>query len=226
MPLMTTLAAAAVRAFRAGQRVLTAPARGNNATAQNTVAGATLSITKPTGVVDGNLLVSIVASNAGAARTWTPDTGWTERLDENAEPNIEVATKVASSEGASYTFTESASTDKLGGIIINYATAVFDVIGAVSSPANPPVAPSITVSNANSVVLAIFMNSSQSIAFTTPAGWTLVATDVDGTNGPSYIICEKSFGAGATGTVSSTPSGAPGTTLSKSVGVLLALGPN
>jgi hypothetical protein len=64
-----------------------------------------LTLTKPTGTADGNLLVACIASSTNFTVSAAPS-GWT--LDEDAKgqtPGIIVYWKIASSEGASWTWT-------------------------------------------------------------------------------------------------------------------------
>lgn len=169
--------------------------------------GTSLAIAKPTNTVDGNLMVGFMGSQTVTA-TWTGDTGWTEQYDQASGTNthcLRVATKVAASEGSSYTFTFSAGGKRIGGHILTYAHAAFDVAGVASAIATPTVAPQITVTADNSRLIAFYVSANASVTFPTPTGMTAVASNSDGTT-PSWAIFEQTVNSGATGTRSSTPS--------------------
>lgn len=186
----------------------------------NTVAGATLTIPKPEGTIDGDLMIAVVAANT-AGTTWTGDTGWTELYDQGTNPRLRIAYKIATvSEGASYTFTQAVATGILGGTILTYRNSIFDVIGsgATSSGSNPITAPSVSV--AGGVLLACYAQSgTTTTAFTTPSGMTPVVNNL---TGPNFAVFSESRVAGATGTRSSTPSGSA----APSAGILLSIKPS
>lgn len=72
--------------------------------------GGNISISKPSGVVDGDILLALTYREDGA---WTLPAGWAwvsaEQVNSTGEAWIRVAWKRASSEGSSYTFTKSGS---------------------------------------------------------------------------------------------------------------------
>lgn len=178
-----------------------------------TVATTTVSVNKPAGVVAGHLLIAVMATPASAGpRTWTGDAGWNERVDQGVVPNLRIATLVAgASEPASYTFTVSGTGLNLGAFILAFERASFDVIGAIGTSTAPTncIAPSIN-SSLPGLMLGIFMGSTA--PWTTPAGMTLLVA-------PAGIYVFSQFtNIGASGTRTSTPSGANDT-----AGVLLGM---
>lgn len=181
----------------------------------------TVVVSKPTGTVQGDLMIMVGALGTGAERTWTGDTGWTEVADQNASPNLRVAYKVAgASEPASYTFTiNSATTSGIGASILTYRNAAYDVVGAFTSGTNPLILPSISPSENFSFLIAIGARADDVITLGTPAGMTVRVTDADGT-APSYKVCDEVVLSGATGTRSMSTGSA-----SDVSGIMLAIKP-
>lgn len=161
----------------------------------------TLVIDKPTGVVSGDMLIAVVASQSNV--TWTGDSGWTELADQGAAPSLRLARKTAGgSEPASYTFTASGGL-KTSGAILAYRAGTFDAVGSFNT-ANPVVAPSITMSYAG-ILLAAYASENASVTFTTPGGMAALASY--NVTAPSFAVFDQEVGGGATGTRTSTPSG-------------------
>jgi hypothetical protein len=167
----------------------------------------------PAGTADGDLMVLfIVASNSAV---YTVPTGWTAAFNSTSMMSCY---RTASSEPASYTVTTNSSF-ACSGYIATYTNAQFDTVGTVSLQATPTVAPSINVAYDNSVVLDFAFVRTGSITFTTPTGFSSVASESNATI-PSSALFSKSFNAGATGTVSTTPSSSTGNS------ILLAIRPS
>lgn len=107
-------------------------------------AGATnITVTKPTGTVDGDLLLVFAFCN-GAGVTFTPPAGWTTSTSGSG---VHAWWKVASGEGASWTFTRSANTNsaviqaaRLTGVSPTSPVDAFSATGIVGSttPADIP----------------------------------------------------------------------------------------
>lgn len=164
--------------------------------------GLTLTITKPTGVISGDLLVAIVC--AEDTTSWSGDTGWTEVAEQVANPALRVAYKVAgASEPANYSFTLSIVEDAgTSGAILAYRRGLFDAVGSFNT-SDPIVAPEITMSRPG-ILLAAYAVQNVS-TFTVPSGMELRASDSNATK-PSYAIFDQEVTDGATGSRSSTPS--------------------
>lgn len=163
-----------------------------------------LSISKPTGVVEGDIMIAFLQHSDIA--TWTPPAGWTEVLDQGSAPSISVAYKIATaSEGASYAFGCSLSAARSGHIFA-YRGGDFDAIGSVGSSTGTSITiPGITVSSDNSLLLCLFAHGSASASATSPSGMTAVIVDTNAT-APSSRISFQAVGAGATGSKTFTSS--------------------
>jgi hypothetical protein len=155
----------------------------------------------PTGTANYDLMVMFYTS--AATSTQTLPAGWTSAIANTATGFV--AYKVAYSEPASYTVTTVTSTIGTG-YIVTYRNAILDTNGSFSASATPSVASSITVGFDNSLVLDYVFTKVGSVTYTTPTGFSSVASESNA-NSPSSALFSKSFNAGATGTVSTTPSG-------------------
>lgn len=194
----------------------------DSATTVNTTAGASLVISKPTGTIDGDLMVAVMSSAVDGS-SWTGDTGWTEVFDQAAlAPRLRVAYKIAASEGSSYTFTISSALAIPGGTIATFRNAAYDTIGSMVTATGTAsvVAPSVTAFGG--LLLAIYgRNNGVSNTFTTPAWMSQVVLYNTATNNASGVIFSETVAAGATGSRTSSSTVASGTT----AGILLSLRP-
>lgn len=162
-----------------------------------------LTINKPSGVVAGNLLVAVLIH--GDTGVWTQLSGWTEATESDTNPTISIQYRVAeASDGASYSF-ECSNSKELTGVILAFRNAAFDVVGAFAESTSPVLAPSISVSFNNSVLLAVAGTTSSSVGFTFPTAMTsrFNSTGISGVDG---AVASEPVNAGATGTrsISST----------------------
>lgn len=170
-----------------------------SASTQNSASGTSLVINKPTGTVQNDLMVAVMAANG--VTSWTGDTGWTEIADQvSVTPNLRVAYKIAgAAEGSSYTFTASASRT-LSGCILTYRYADYDTVsGSFATSANPLVLTSISPSLSQSILIAVGVRAIASVTLGTPTSMTARVTDNDAT-APSYIVCDQTVSKGPTGT--------------------------
>lgn len=189
-----------------------------SASTQNTSNSNTLTINKPTGTVEGDLMVAVMADGS-SSESWTGDTGWTEVADQGTtKPSLRLAYKVAgASEGASYTFTHLRSAS-LSGCILTYRYAAYDTIGSFTTGTDPLILPGISPSESQSILIAAGARFSPSITLGTPTSMTARAK-VEGAE-PSYIVCDQTVAKGPTGTRSMST----GSTNNVS-GIMLALKP-
>ena len=190
-----------------------------SAQAQNAVTS-TVVISKPTGVQQGDLLIAFCA--AGNDRNWTGDTGWTEVVDQTVKPSLRVAYLVAgASEPSSYTFTLNGNSSA-SGVIAAFRYAAYDTIGSIATNSSTSVqtAPAITLSSANSAILAFFAHDSTSRTWSNPtSGLVSTATDSDG-NAPSFALYRQlNLSSGSTGTRSATCSNTAGSLACVLVGI-------
>ena len=167
---------------------------------QNT-ASTTISVTVPS-VSNGNLMVMIVQSTSNGA-TWTTPSGWTAS---SAGTSKAIFYKTASSEPASYTVTQSASTTS-DAFIIAYSNATFNTAGAIGGNATPAQPATITVAQPNStIVYYVGRDSAVSVTFTTPTGYTARQADSDATAPSAALFDLANVAAGSYTAPTSTPS--------------------
>jgi hypothetical protein len=179
----------------------------------------TLSISKPSGVVAGDILIAVISDSAG--ETWTGASGWTEIADRGTGVGLRIAYKVAGiTEGSNYTFTpaEAPFGFHASGAILAYRRAAYDVVGSFDSGAigANSVPPGVTLSH-DGVLFAVFACSLSGQSFAAPSGMVSIVADSDATT-PSFAVFAQQVGAGSTGTRSSAPSGG-----GRSTGILFAL---
>jgi hypothetical protein len=189
-----------------------------SASTQNTTSSTTLTIAKPTGTIEGDLMVAVMA--ASTATTWTGDTGWTELADQGAGPSLRIAYRVAGpSEPSSYVFT-SADSNTGSGSILTYRYAAYDTIaGSFTTGTNPLLLASITPTESQCILIAAAARRQSGITLGTPPGMVARVTDNDATT-PSYIVLDQPVPKGPTGTRSvSTGSG------TNVAGIMLTLKP-
>jgi hypothetical protein len=174
----------------------------------NSASGGTLTIAKPTGTINGDLMIAFMGDGGGAG-TWTMPAGWTEVYDQGASPDFGIAYKVASGEGASYDFVITQNAVK-GGSIVTYRDGRFDKMGATVHNTSTLVAPSISVTEDSSILLAAYLKTGVSGSFSVPAGMTLRASGTGGL-APCWGVFSEEVSSGATGSRSSGTGGAAST---------------
>lgn len=163
-----------------------------------TQTGLTTSITiaKPTGTIEGDLMVAVAAAGDNDARTWTAPAGWTEVADQGVAPNIGVFYKIAgASEGSSYAFQLSA-TERMAGCILTYRNASYNTISSFTT-SDPLALPSITATNSQSLLIAIGAKLGAPV-ISTPSGMTDRVFESDATE-PSYKVCDQIAAKGPSG---------------------------
>ena len=195
---------------------------------------ASITINKPAGTVQGDLLVATVSHQSGGNRSMTAPAGWTAiagtDVFEGTNAHIHGWYRVAGgSEPASYTFTMTGGDgrDTAGGIIAisgaNQATPINVSAGQSngSSPSPSVAAPSITTTVPNT--LLIFAGSgATSATYTQPGN---MAEQFDRTTSGTYKVSIEAAtqalaGSGATGTRTALAS-----TSVRSVGIMIAVRP-
>ena len=181
------------------------PTQVNTAqTAPSGTSSTTISLSVPSGVQNGDLLIAIVSAGGGAVSSWT-QASFTFALSETSRnPNLAVAYRIASSEPASYTFTAGASA-LLGAQMIAFRGAAWDTIGTIATTnnTNTLAANGITVAQNNAILLGAWAINNPSSTFTTPTGMSLVASSLTANN-PNWAVFSQNVSAGATSTRSST----------------------
>lgn len=166
--------------------------------------GGSLSVTKPTGVADGDVLVAVGYLESDTNSWTTVPSGWSlVRTNSNAGAfRQDVWLKRASSEGASWTWAPTSSAWR-GITVVAYSgqtgsgSTLYDVLGTAEIADGDllPQAPSVTTTVNNETVLAIHSNYSG--LNSTESGFaTTERTD----NGIAIISEGTQATAGATGT--------------------------
>jgi hypothetical protein len=168
-----------------------------------TNSGTTVTISKPSGVIEGDLLVASVNGGEVKGSTWTAPSGWTEVLDQGSGAALSLAYKVAtSSEPTDYAFTMSSLFREAGGSILAYKNASYGGIGSlvVGTGASSSIdVPGITATSPNSLIIASVAQNYASASIIAPGAMTTRVTNSDATV-PSWVIADQAVGAGATGT--------------------------
>lgn len=191
----------------------------NTQTTQNTSSTTSLVISKPSGTIEGHLMVAVCGGGFTGSNTYTFPTGWTKVADLGADGGTAIAYKVATaSEPTAYTITAT-NNNTHAGAILTIANAAFDTIGTFAVQSSPINAPSINVSESNSLLLAVFLSKGNGGTWTLPINMTSVVLNND-SNPPSYLIAQQLIGSGASGVRSSTLSGISSSGTS---GILLSL---
>lgn len=186
---------------------------------QTTSGTTSLTINKPSGTIQGDLMVAVMASTSITNVLWSGATGWTEVADQGAPPSLRIAYKVAgASEGSSYTFTHAASA-LLSGCILTYRYAAYDAAGTYWTGSSLLQMPSVTTSASQSILIAAAARGAASITITTPIGMTLRVLDND-VDSPSYNACSQSVAKGPTGVRFATTGSS-----TNSAGIMLSIKP-
>ena len=181
-------------------------------------AATTVSVNKPTGVADGDILLAIMVGGDGVG-TWTGATGFSETglFDQGANPSLRAAIKTAASEGASYTFTCSTSLPLVAHIIA-LRFAALDVSGSiVTRSASGALNISGITAAGGFVIAAVGSGKDAARSHSTPTGFTALQSKLNTDTLLSSFI--KQVEPGATGTVSSTIGGGAGTTAGALIGI-------
>ncbi len=181
----------------------------------------TVAVNKPTGVVDGDILLAVMVGGDGVG-SWTGDTGFSETglFDQGANPSLRAAIKTASSEGSSYTFTCGTSLP-LAAHIIALRFAALDVSGSiVTRSASGALDISGITAAGGFVIAAVGSGKDAARTHSTPTGFTALQSTLNTDTLLSTFI--KQIDAGATGTVTSTIGGGAGTSAGALIGIKVA----
>lgn len=165
-----------------------------------------LTLTVPSPINDGDLMIAFVSAS-GVAATITPPAGWTLEESVATTPFLNCYSRVASSEPVSYNWA-------IGGTTINFAGGIHRIIGFNTSDptdidaqsnasATDPVGPAVVTTVVNTLVIGCVAQTPATAAtFTPPAGWLERWDQAGGTVSPN---CQSSItrvfaAAGSTGT--------------------------
>ncbi|HYE95062.1 MAG TPA: hypothetical protein VD962_02535, partial [Rubricoccaceae bacterium] len=188
-----------------------------------------ITISKPTGVVQGDFLMAVIRTRIGAG--WNVPSGWTQLMIHTSGGTQVVFYKFAgSSEPTSYTFTATGPHRMAGGIVaysgVHSATPI-DVYNGATGNSTSMAAPSLTTTSANTMLVA-FYGINNNVAFTQPASMSLRFSQqtVDSGDFDHQVrvgASDETFGGpGATGTRTATTTSPSGNTW---VAQMVALNP-
>jgi hypothetical protein len=187
-------------ALRGIQKGPAAPVYVSNNTASKTSATSTLDLTKPASVAVGDLLIAVLVANATGG--WTTLSGWTRLVNDIPDPSTSYQYRIADGTEPS-TISFNCGTTRACGILMRFTGAASTYVGTTSSGTGTShVAPSVTITKDNSLVLAIFTSDQ---AGTT---WTGARSNVISafTTQCSFNISYDTVNTGATGTKTGTAS--------------------
>jgi RHS repeat-associated protein len=179
-------------------------------TSSGSVSTGALTLSRPTGTTDGDLLVMTASADLSASEdvTYTIPSGWTQLLANtrsdasSAGNNLQVWYKVASDEPSSYTITPDHS-NLMGGSVMRISgqntTTPIDVSGVTASATGEASAPSVTTTVNNALALRLVTWDQSKTINSIPAGHTQsYYVDVSGHDNWGGYKAQTT--AGATGT--------------------------
>ena len=186
----------------------------SSSTVENAVATTTMTIAKPSGTAEGDLLFAEITIGSATADV-TPPTGWTfiHRAEQGFEANLSLDTyyKIASSsEPSSYEFILSVAKRNVGSISAYTgvsASSPLDVHATSTGASSSAIlAPSITTTVDNALVIGIFSNGAENTTFGPPTEQTERVDHTAGSTSPaSAEVADEIFAsAGPTGTRTAT----------------------
>lgn len=172
----------------------------------------TLTISKPTGVIDTDLLIAFMGG-AVTGLTWTNPVGWTTATADSAN-SLHVAYKeVSATDGASYIFNISSGGFQRAGVIVAMRKADFErasIVNTSGGGATITQTNSVSATRSRSMWLGFYMTDLASISWTTPVSASAVAAD-SGVAGPSFALFNKLVNPEIIGQITATASAAVST---------------
>lgn len=183
--------------------------------------GADLTVTKPSGTVDGDLLIAI-GRCSGAASITKPDSSWDDSF------SLSVAApffwKKAASEGSNYTFVVSGAvtTSEVSIVRISgqHASSPIDAVSGVTG-AGALVIPALTSAGANRLLMQMVVKLGTGNTWSGPGSQTERYDTTSSNVNFTYAGGDEVVGSGSTGTRTWTPSSGTAT----SVGYMVAIAP-
>lgn len=157
---------------------------------------------KPAGTVNGDLLLAFVYVEGGTGTTVTPPAGWTseKRVDDGTVVGMEVFSKIAASEPATWTWTLGAAVDAwihtIAVVDADQLDGVGQASGLASAESTDLPAPGITSPEAETLIYAAWMVNAAT-AITAPSG--MVGVENDNGNGSSVLSAYETVAEGDTG---------------------------
>lgn len=186
-------------------------------TFRSSASAASGTVSKPSGVVAGDILILIGAADT-AAGAWGAPSGFTDMFGFGASTGGACYRVANGSEGASFNYTNGSGFISLVCLAFKDATVV-DVVGVASgaSGVSSLAATSVTTTVANCMLIAVF-GSNASVTLNAISGMTQVSS---GANPPCAGYYQLLSASGSTGTRTVTTTGGG----SDLVGGMLALRP-
>lgn len=172
-------------------------------------AGATsVAVTKPAGTADGDLLVAIVTNSSGSTGVGAP-AGWTPiGTFQSANPANQPFWRIASGEGASWTFTGtdgSRTTAAVGVFRHTAGSGAFDASGVTQTASGTTVsAPSVTPATAGDLGLFLVAVAGTNTLSAAPTNYTAPAAGAVSGSRSAALAYRLDLPSGATGTLSGT----------------------
>lgn len=199
---------------------LGAPAIQTVSATETTTNATSIVITKPSGTVDGDLLVAMVGFSVLVDQAVDVPAGWTQIIQQASGglgtlSRIAAFYKFASGEGATYTFTKASGAVAWIGTILRiagvHATTPINVSAGAGGSAADPVAPTITTTSTNCMKIACCAQANAAAAsYTPPASYdeqsdgTATNLGVVQTTGEVATRVQAATGASGTATMDST----------------------
>lgn len=179
-----------------------------------TSAGSSVSVTKPTGTVDTDFLLAFqTIGGTGVQAQLTGPAGWANLGFGGTDGNtgvIQVWTKTALSEPASWTWGKTAGTGNMCVSVLGFSTpAATPLDGSVvydqSTTAVTGVTSSgLTTSFTNDILVLCISSNTGGVTMTTPTGMTPETSPIAGTTNGHDTFIQTIAATGATGTRTST----------------------
>jgi hypothetical protein len=184
-------------------------------TSAGNASGGALSINKPAGTVDGDLLVAVLYLESDT-NTWTPPAGWNTSAaltqDNTGSLQMQVFWKIASGEGASWSWTPGTNNWR-SGVVAAYSGGSgsgerVDIAGGSQGDAISPVTNQTAPSVSTTVVDDLLVFGYGNFSGTNVTAMTGTASNLRVSFGGCTIADANRASTGATGT--SAPSSGPG----------------
>jgi hypothetical protein len=178
-------------------------------------ASAAITITAPTSITAGNLLVAFICqADQGTGGVFaTPPSGFTLRSGTVDTGSLMVYTKTATgSEPASYTWSGAGTAKQGSGCLLNYSATAYDTSGNAKKYQSSPLVTlipsptSLTVANAFSIVFFLGGSEDAGSGIYTPSGYSILFESIGGTGqgGALWVFYKLQAAAGNSGSPSTT----------------------
>lgn len=165
----------------------------------------TITVTAPTGIQDGDLVVLALSATGTSGDGTISNTDWFPiGLQDAGTADFTFYGHYAASDGSTYSITTT-NTATTTYICAAYRNAVVDATSAITLASGGAVTlPSLTAFASQSVLLCCITNRNTGSTATTPTGMSIVASEVGATRASAFLFSQSGISAGATGTRSST----------------------